>query len=331
VADKLKELNPDFDGKVTPTVENNALTRLRFSADAVTDLSPVRALRGLTGLACTGSGPGKGRLADLWPLKGLKLTDLAVANTAVADLAPLEGVPLEQLDLTGTPVADLSPLHKLPLRALRADLRPERDGELLLALQATLLTVNGRPAAEFGRAAGEVARAGNPAAKKPKAVTGFAGRVVAVDHAKQTLAVELTQAVVTVSPWHALKIAQHQRGLLQAHGIRDPRQRMARIQEHMLAIAYYEPGLYRLHEARQVVHLQAAADVTVRSPQPTTSEAVANPRLPGVKAMPGFPADFSAVRVGLVVEVTLARGDAVRVGNVAKDAPLEVVAIVIVR
>ena len=48
VAAKLKELNPGFDGKVTHKIEDGVVTELEFLTDNVTDISPVRALTGLT-------------------------------------------------------------------------------------------------------------------------------------------------------------------------------------------------------------------------------------------------------------------------------------------
>ena len=47
VAAKLKELNPGFDGKVTPTIDRRHGDGLEFVTDDVTDISPVRALAGL--------------------------------------------------------------------------------------------------------------------------------------------------------------------------------------------------------------------------------------------------------------------------------------------
>jgi Leucine-rich repeat (LRR) protein len=147
VTAKLKERNPEFDGNVTEKVERKAVTGLKFSADAVTDLAPVRALPRLQGLNCAGSAPGKGKLADLWPLKGLALKELVIASTAVSNLAPLAGMPLASLDIRNTQVADLAPLRGLPLQHLKGDVRPDRDAEDLQPLN--LLTINGKPVAEF--------------------------------------------------------------------------------------------------------------------------------------------------------------------------------------
>ena len=52
VAKKLQVLNPGFDGRVTPKIENGAVTGLTINTDNVTDLSPVRALPWLTALYC---------------------------------------------------------------------------------------------------------------------------------------------------------------------------------------------------------------------------------------------------------------------------------------
>jgi hypothetical protein len=76
VAAKLKELNPGFDGKMRHEVEGNTVVKLELWTDAVTDISPVRALTGLKKLACRGSAPGRGKLSDLWPLKGMSLKEL---------------------------------------------------------------------------------------------------------------------------------------------------------------------------------------------------------------------------------------------------------------
>ena len=55
VAKKLQELNPGFDGKIAgpdrqapPTIENGVVKQIQFFTDNVTDVSPVRALRGLS-------------------------------------------------------------------------------------------------------------------------------------------------------------------------------------------------------------------------------------------------------------------------------------------
>ena len=154
VAAKLKERNPGFDGKIQPTVEGGAVVRLVLLADAVTDLTPLRALPSLTSLGCTGSASGKGKLADLSPLKGMPLTLLDCEHTKVADLSPLKGMPLQGLRCQSTKVADLSPLKGMPLKELWCDFRPKRDTEVLRSL-TTLERINGKPVAQFWKEAGK--------------------------------------------------------------------------------------------------------------------------------------------------------------------------------
>jgi tRNA A-37 threonylcarbamoyl transferase component Bud32 len=138
VTQRLKERNPRFDGQVKPTIENGVVTGLEFQSDEVKDLSPVHVLDGLRLLDCGGSAPGKGKLEDLTPLRGLRLTSLNCRFTRVADLSPLQGMPLTSLSCHGTRVTDLAPLKGMRLRWLGltdtagvADLAPLRGMPLL--------------------------------------------------------------------------------------------------------------------------------------------------------------------------------------------------------
>src|SRR5579883_1911087 len=117
VVRRLKELNPAFDGTVTPTVENGVVTKLTVHTDEVADISPMSALKGLQSLECSGQHR-QGMLADLTPLRGLRLKDLACWNTQVADLGPLRGMPLTVLLCAQTRVSDLSALQGMPLTVL---------------------------------------------------------------------------------------------------------------------------------------------------------------------------------------------------------------------
>ncbi len=121
VRKKLVELNPGFDGKLTstedkpPLIEYGTVTRLSIATDHVTDISPFRALTGLYSLSCHGSGPGKGQLSDLSPLKGMLLGSLVVAQTKVSDLSALNGMSLSFFSFSSTLVSDISPLTGMPL------------------------------------------------------------------------------------------------------------------------------------------------------------------------------------------------------------------------
>ena len=117
VAKKLQELNPGFDGKVLgthgpPKIESGVVTDFGFSTSQVSDISPVRALRGLKILHCGGGEGRDGKLTDLSPLEGMKLTKVAChLNPALRDLSPLKSMPLNELACQGTGVSDLSPLR----------------------------------------------------------------------------------------------------------------------------------------------------------------------------------------------------------------------------
>jgi serine/threonine protein kinase/lysophospholipase L1-like esterase len=135
---RMKDLNPGFDGKATPTVQGGVVTELRFLTDKVKDISPVRALTGLRTLTCNGSDWGKGQLADLSPLTNLKLVRLSCSFTTVTDLTPLKDMKLASLDCSRTQVSDLTPLKDMKLASLHcantkvADLSPLRGMPLTI-------------------------------------------------------------------------------------------------------------------------------------------------------------------------------------------------------
>ncbi len=160
VREKLQEVNPGFDGKIEHEVENGRVVELRFLTDRVTGIWPVRALRDLERLDCSGSSNFKGGLADLSPLAGMALTVLHCSHTHVADLSPLTGMklarlgchythvsdlaPLKEMALTdldcrGTQIADLSPLAGMPLTKLHCDSTRITDLSPLKGMPLTLL------------------------------------------------------------------------------------------------------------------------------------------------------------------------------------------------
>jgi hypothetical protein len=116
---KLKERNPGFDGQVTHGIADGQVVQLSFFTEHVSDLSPVRALPGLKALICEAKQAEHGRLADLSPLTGMRLTTLSVnGNLGVHDLSPLRGLPLQSLKMGFTTVQDLTPLRGMPLTSL---------------------------------------------------------------------------------------------------------------------------------------------------------------------------------------------------------------------
>jgi hypothetical protein len=142
VAARLKQLNPGFDGAVTPAIEGGVVRGLQLSTVQVTDLSPVRALRGLRSLCCRGA-EGALTLADLSPLKGMQLTALLCDSTRVADLSPLRGMPLRELAVHHTRVTDLAPLVGMPLEHLNCSHTPVADLSPLKGMKLVSVYLDG--------------------------------------------------------------------------------------------------------------------------------------------------------------------------------------------
>jgi hypothetical protein len=150
VSNKLMELNPGFDGKITlpkgegaPLIVNAVLRDMGFRTNNVTDISPIRALAGLKSLSCSGSHAGEGRLSDLSPLEGMKLGVLGFTNNPVSDISSLKGMPLERLYLNDTQVVDLSPLQDMKsLTVLECRVLMEVDLAPLRSLKLTRLHCN---------------------------------------------------------------------------------------------------------------------------------------------------------------------------------------------
>jgi hypothetical protein len=163
VVKRLKELNPRFDGRVEPTIREDVVIGLAFCTDAVSDLSPLRALTRLESLYCGGTAARQGMLADLSPLRGLSLKRLVFLdnqvsdlsplrgmplktlvfqrNIAIKDLTPLKGMPLELLDCAHTNVADLSPLKGMKLKHLSCDQTLVSDLSPLRGMALEVLSV----------------------------------------------------------------------------------------------------------------------------------------------------------------------------------------------
>jgi serine/threonine protein kinase len=142
VSKKLIELNPGFDGAVTPTIEDSKITAFQFFTDNVTDISPVRALAGVPQLSLIGSSLRKGKLVDISPLQGMRLTSLILQFNEVGNLTPLKGMPLTTLNLYGWgQVKDLTPLQDMPLSYLDLAGQPIRDLEPLKGMLLTFLNL----------------------------------------------------------------------------------------------------------------------------------------------------------------------------------------------
>ncbi len=156
VSKKLMELNPGFDGKMTersgtlaPIIENGVVTGLTFLTDNVTDISPVRALAGLTTLRCPASEWRTAKLADLSPLNGMPLTVLHINATGVSDLSPLKAMALTELGCHSTPVSSLSPLNGMPLKVLDIYDTVVSDLSPLKGMPLTKLKCDGTGVSDF--------------------------------------------------------------------------------------------------------------------------------------------------------------------------------------
>jgi serine/threonine protein kinase/Leucine-rich repeat (LRR) protein len=149
VAAKLQELNPGFDGKVTHKLHGNDVSYLQFHSDQIANLAPVRALKKLEVLDCSGSYPRKGILADLSPLRGMSLHKLYVNETKVKDLTPLSGLPLTELLVGDTSVDDLAPLRGMKLKRLGIYYGGVKDLSPLQGMPLTELVAAGCPISDL--------------------------------------------------------------------------------------------------------------------------------------------------------------------------------------
>jgi serine/threonine protein kinase/formylglycine-generating enzyme required for sulfatase activity len=115
VRKELMRRNPGFDRKLEHKIVGEAVTELHVLTDEVTNIAPVRALKGLVYLDLRGTYPYQGKLSDLSPLKGMTFTRLDCSSTRVADLTPLADLPLAFLHFNHNPVSTLAPLKDMPL------------------------------------------------------------------------------------------------------------------------------------------------------------------------------------------------------------------------
>jgi hypothetical protein len=126
VINRLRKLNPGSIGKISHRIEHDKVVEFSLDSTGVQNISPVRALSGLTNLTyrgLTSLTPHRGRkvkklLSDLSPLAGMHLTRLECQSPDLTDLSPLKGMKLEHLDCSGSGVSDLSPLTGMPLSTL---------------------------------------------------------------------------------------------------------------------------------------------------------------------------------------------------------------------
>jgi hypothetical protein len=195
VVERLRRLNPGYDGTASPIIRDGRVEELALPAQHVTDLSPVTALVHLRVLACAGRwdettqqltrghledlGPLRDTalrsldvsgtlVTDLSPLRSLRLTHLDCSHNSIRDLGPLRWMPLQEIRCRRTAVADLSPLKGLPIKSIWFEVDPARDAAVLKTLPM-LATINGEPAAGFLAAAAVSPPASVPTVSTPPA------------------------------------------------------------------------------------------------------------------------------------------------------------------
>ncbi|RLS56814.1 MAG: hypothetical protein DWH91_05750 [Planctomycetota bacterium] len=142
VSQKLVELNPSFDGNVTPDFVNDVVTGIEFRSDHVADISPVRALTSLRSLRIAGTWRNT-VFQDLSPLQGMSLMELGIEGTRVSDLSPLKEMKLVVLRCGYTQVSDLTPLKEMTLTTLNCWHTPVTDLSPLNPANLTTLEFNG--------------------------------------------------------------------------------------------------------------------------------------------------------------------------------------------
>ena len=115
----MRAENPGFDGSLQREVNGNVpANTLYFDISKVERIWPLRAAQHLTSLKMAGPHGGGGKLADLSPLQGMKLTTFSCEWSSVTDISALHGMPLTSVDLLGSPVKSVAPLEGMPLEYL---------------------------------------------------------------------------------------------------------------------------------------------------------------------------------------------------------------------
>ena len=124
VSQKLKELNPEFDGQLSsgwvesspPVIQDGHVVELRIFTDNVADLSPIRAFSELSGLSCDAKQK-TGRRLDLSPLHGMKIRALRCVVDDL-DLSTVKELPLSELHCFGGGITNLTPISGMLLHGL---------------------------------------------------------------------------------------------------------------------------------------------------------------------------------------------------------------------
>ncbi len=134
------ELKLDISNKEVSR-EDGVTTTQRHTAN-LSDISPLSKLKSLKKLVLAGT-----QVADITPLKNLKLAYLDISGTNVKDITPLRDMPLRKLYLSRTPVNDISVLSSLSeLNRLLLDRTEVNSLMALKGKHLIFLDISGTPA-----------------------------------------------------------------------------------------------------------------------------------------------------------------------------------------
>jgi hypothetical protein len=165
----------------------------------------------------------------------------------------------------------------------------------------------------------DAVKAKDPKEAKEKLIAAglLAGRVTAIDGDEHTLTLQVTVRYLVPNEDAVAQQADLRQQLVDALGIEDPDERLQRVQEVRTALLANQANLLRVEETAQEVALQTAADVKVRLAKlPPAFDDKGNARrytaqelkdLKGPGNLVGYAADFSDLKEGQVVRVSLAR------------------------
>jgi serine/threonine protein kinase len=132
VLNKLRELNPGYNGQASVQIVDGELRSLTLMTDHISDIRPLRACTHLIKLECNGSARDRGQLSDLTPLQGMALEELNCWwNRDLRDMSPVRGMPLKSTQFGETPIEDLSPFAGMPLERLCINGCPVRNLDIV--------------------------------------------------------------------------------------------------------------------------------------------------------------------------------------------------------
>ncbi len=124
------------------------VSHLDLAGLGLADLTPLRGMR-LESLDISGN-----RIADLAPLAGMPLRRLVCADNLISDLAPLAGMQLVRLDAGGNRISGLAPLAGMPMERLNLEGNAITDLAPLARMPIEFLRLERNPLASLAPLAG---------------------------------------------------------------------------------------------------------------------------------------------------------------------------------